>query len=60
MTSLDGISGSLIQTSLSGVCNSKGCLRFRMMMLMMMNFIHVSMYLADANWGQHKDKINNE
>ena len=28
--------------------------------LMMMNFVHVSMYLADANWGQHKDKINNE
>ena len=26
-----------------------------------MNFTHVSMYLADANWGtQHKDKINNE
>ena len=21
------------------------------MMMMMMNFIHVSMYLADANWG---------
>ena len=32
-----------------------------MMMMMTMNFIHVSMYLADANWGQqHKDKINNE
>ena len=29
-------------------------------MMMMMNFIHVSMYLADANWGQHKDKMNNE
>ena len=28
--------------------------------LMMMNFVHVSMYLADANWGQHRDKINNE
>ena len=55
VTSLDGISGSLIQTSLSGVCNSKGRLRFRMTM-MMMNFIHVSMYLADANWG-HNIKI---
>ena len=31
-----------------------------MMMMMMMNFVHVSMYLADANWGQHRDKINNE
>ena len=31
-----------------------------LMMMMMMNFIHVLMYLADANWGQHKDKINNE
>ena len=30
-------------------------------MMMMINFIHVSMYLADANWGtQHKDKVNNE
>ena len=28
--------------------------------LMMMNFVHVSMYLADANWRQHRDKINNE
>ena len=28
--------------------------------LMMMNFVHVLMYLADANWGQHRDKINNE
>ena len=27
-----------------------------MMMMMMMNFIHVSMYLADANWG-HNIKI---
>ena len=27
---------------------------------LMMNFIHVLMYLADSNWGQHKDKINNE
>ena len=26
------------------------------MMMMMMNFIHVSMYLADANWG-HNIKI---
>ena len=26
------------------------------MMTMMMNFIHVSMYLADANWG-HNIKI---
>ena len=26
------------------------------MMMMMMNFIHVSMYLADANWG-HNTKI---
>ena len=26
------------------------------LMMMMMNFIHVSMYLADANWG-HNIKI---
>ena len=29
-------------------------------MMMMMNFIHVSIYLADAEWGQQKDNINNE
>ena len=28
MTSLDGISASLIQKSLSGVCDSKGCMKF--------------------------------
>ena len=29
--------------------------------VIIMNFIHVSMYLADANWGHIiKDKINNE
>ena len=32
-----------------------------MMMMMMMNFIHVLMYLVDANWGHNiKIKVNNE
>ena len=26
---------------------------------MMMNFIHVSMYLADANWGHKNNNDNN-
>ena len=30
-----------------------------MMMMMMINFIHVSMYLAGANWG-HNTKINDK
>jgi len=29
---------------------------YMFLMMMMMNFIHVSMYLADANWG-HNMKI---
>ena len=30
-------------------------------LMMMMNYIYVSMNLADANWRhKHKDKINNE
>ena len=36
--------------------NNRGALGTRMMVMMMMNFIHVSMYLADANWG-HNIKI---
>ena len=27
--------------------------------MMMMNFIDVSMYLADANWGHNNNKDNN-
>ena len=27
--------------------------------MMMMNFIHVSMYLADANWGHNNNKDSN-
>ena len=52
----------LVRCSKSVWCGKSLTESVELMVIMMMNFIHVSMYLADANLlgTQHKDKINNE
>ena len=52
----------LVRCSKSVRCGKSLTESVELMVIMMMNFIHVSMYLADANLlgTQHKDKINNE
>ena len=46
----------LVRCSESVWCGKSLTESVELMMMMMMNFIHVSMYLADANWG-HNIKI---
>ena len=46
----------LVRCSKSIWCGKSLAESVKLMMMMMMNFIHVSMYLADANWG-HNIKI---
>ena len=43
VTSLDGVSGSLIQTSFSGVCDSRRRMKFRLTVVTM-----VSLYIVVA------------